>query len=163
MTLFLSALSTYRRAQICEPYPDEFFLEDGEKDFETVVLSWLFSLSLFLFIFFALIQFFDSFTLQSLYANAIPNMTHFKTSPNALRNLPAPALALLSWVVDTELYEGMTLSEIPLSQVIAPHFLLISFFRVYCRSTNEKRMGLTPCKVNILIRNMCSKSHHFLS
>lgn len=36
MSLFLTALFSYRRAEICSPFPDDFFKPDGEKDFETV-------------------------------------------------------------------------------------------------------------------------------
>eukprot|EP01126_Amoeba_proteus_P047357 TRINITY_DN5399_c0_g1_i10.p1 TRINITY_DN5399_c0_g1~~TRINITY_DN5399_c0_g1_i10.p1 ORF type:complete len:365 (+),score=52.57 TRINITY_DN5399_c0_g1_i10:488-1582(+) len=90
ISLFATALFSYRRGSICEPFPCKEFVvcETGEKNFEDV----------------------ESFT------QALPSIAHLNSSESTLCNLPLPALKLLSWVIDSQNNEEFKLRQIPLEQ-----------------------------------------------
>jgi len=87
LSLFSSALFCYRRASICEPFPDEFTIQ-GEKKYEEV----------------------------ELYTKALPDIQHFNQNQYALRNLPLPALKLLAWIVDTDFCDEFEVEQVSLEQ-----------------------------------------------
>jgi hypothetical protein len=87
MTLFISALHCYRKTSICEPFPEEFVLENDERNYEDV----------------------------ELYCNALPGLGNLKKQ-NSLSNLPLKALQLVSFILDTQYHDELILTQIPLEQ-----------------------------------------------
>jgi len=88
MTLFISAVQNYRKTSICEPFPEDFVSENGhDRNYEDV----------------------------ELYCNALPSLANLKKQ-NSLANLPIKALRLLSFIIDTEYYEEIILTQISLEQ-----------------------------------------------
>jgi len=86
-SLFSSSLFSYRRVSICDPFPYAFVV-DGGKDFTTI----------------------------ESYTKAIPDVKHLTTHQSALSNLPPQILNLISWIIDTELVDGLTVKRVSLDQ-----------------------------------------------
>jgi len=87
ISLFATALFSYRRGTVCEPFPHEFMVQ-GEKDYATA----------------------------EIYTQALPSVEHFQKHEEAITNLPLSALKLLSWIVDPPFYEEFDLVQISLDQ-----------------------------------------------
>jgi len=86
MSLFCSALFSFRRSSICDPFPDEF---DGpERNYDDA----------------------------ELYVNGFPEIQKLAKQVNTLSNLPLPALKLLNWVVNPFPEDGFRLKNISLDR-----------------------------------------------
>eukprot|EP01127_Copromyxa_protea_P018779 TRINITY_DN5980_c0_g1_i2.p1 TRINITY_DN5980_c0_g1~~TRINITY_DN5980_c0_g1_i2.p1 ORF type:complete len:357 (-),score=55.16 TRINITY_DN5980_c0_g1_i2:57-1127(-) len=88
ISLFATALFSYRRGTVCEPFPHEFSDRQGEKDYASA----------------------------EVYTQALPSIEHFQKHQGAITNLPASALKLLSWIIDLPYYEELDLEQISLDQ-----------------------------------------------
>jgi hypothetical protein len=87
MSLFASSLSSYKKASVCEPFPDAFTKGD-EKNYEEV----------------------------EDYVKAFPDMKHFKEKQMAISNLPLSALKLLDWTINTGPYQEFNVEQVDLDQ-----------------------------------------------
>jgi len=87
MTLFISAVQCYRKSSICEPFPEDFITDNGERNYEDV----------------------------ELYCNLFPSLENLKKR-ESLANLPTKALHLLSFIIDTEYYDELSITQISLEQ-----------------------------------------------
>lgn len=88
LTLFISAVHNYRKTSICDPFPEEF-VEGPERNYEDV----------------------------EFYCKALPSLLNLKKQ-NSLANLPLKGLKLLSFIIDTEYYDELTLTQISLEQYV---------------------------------------------